>query len=152
MTNPVSELLTPQDVALGVPAANADALLIAAADLIARRHRVPARSIHEALAERERLGSTALGHGIALPHARIATLARPLGAFITTAEPIDFKAPDRRPVQCFLVLLVPAEATEHHLAILGCAARQFGDPGFRARLRAARDAAAIAEVFGYLPP
>jgi PTS system nitrogen regulatory IIA component len=152
VTTPVGELITPEDVALGVDARTADAVLVAAADLIARRHGLSARTVHEDLAERGRAQVLALGHGFALPHARIAGLDRPLAVFLATSAGVDFRAPDRRPVHYFLVLLVPAEATERHLAIMACAARQFGNPGFRSRLRAAGDARAVAEAFGTMPP
>src|SRR5439155_16532830 len=111
-----------------------DRLLEFAAALIARRHGLLAHEVATDLAARERLGSTALGHGVALPHDRIVGLARSVAAFVRTRQPIPFAASDGRPVSHFLVLLVPAQAADDHLKLIAEAARLFGDPSFRAQL------------------
>jgi PTS system nitrogen regulatory IIA component len=98
--------------------------------------------VTEGLMERERLASTALGLGVALPHARIKGLKRPLAVFIRLHSPIAFDAPDNQPVADVFVLLVPEQATELHLQMLAEVAAKFGDPVFRNRLNQQQDALA----------
>jgi PTS system nitrogen regulatory IIA component len=105
----------------------------------------------ERLNERERLGSTALGLGLAIPHARIPRLDRVVAAFARTAAPIEFDAPDARFVTDLLILLVPQQATERHLEMLASVAEMFGDARFRDRLRAAADPAAIHRLLVHWP-
>lgn len=148
---PIGELIKRDDVLLDVEAATREELLGRAAAFLATRHGLPQRSIFEGLVARETLGSTALGHGVALPHARMGTLQYAIAAFLRTRAPIDFDAPDHRPVSVFLVLLVPAEASDRHLALMGCAASQFGDRGFRMQLKSAQDPVEIANLLRRLP-
>ncbi|MDR2091947.1 MAG: PTS IIA-like nitrogen regulatory protein PtsN [Azoarcus sp.] len=99
--------------------------------------------IFDKLFARERLGSTGLGQGIAIPHSRVAGLAEAAGAFIRLAAPIPFDALDGRPVSLVFVLLVPEEANDTHLQLLSELARMFSDRTFREQLLAAPDAAAL---------
>lgn len=147
---PIGALLSPGDVLLDVDAASRDALLARAAAHLADRCALPRRTIFDSLVARERLGSTALGHGVALPHARMASLAQAYVLFLRTREAIDFDAPDRRPVSLFLVLLIPRDS-EHHLELMACAAQQLGDRAFRRELKSATDAAHVAALFDHLP-
>jgi len=94
-------------------------------------------SVFDHLLERERLGSTGMGHGIALPHARIEGLAEARGGFIRLVEGVDFGAVDGEPVDMIFGLLVPGEATEAHLKLLATLAGLFRDAGFCADLRQA---------------
>lgn len=103
---------------------------------------VPA-AVFDRLLERERLGSTGLGHGIALPHARMAQVRRAVGAFVQLRAGIDFDAVDDRPVDLAFALLVPQEATEEHLQLLAQLAAMFGNEDFCAALRQAQDAAQL---------
>ena len=151
MTAPIGELITQDDVLLDVDAATREDLLSRAAAFMAARHGLSAPAVRDALTARERLGSTALGHGVALPHARMQGLRKPVAAFLRTRAPIAYDAPDGRPVSQFLVLLVPAEAREHHLELMGCAACQFADRDFRVRLKSAANSSAVADLFDYLP-
>ncbi|KPK33854.1 MAG: PTS sugar transporter subunit IIA [Betaproteobacteria bacterium SG8_40] len=91
-------------------------------------------TIFDALLARERLGSTGLGHGVAIPHGRIAGLKEAAGAFIRTQTPIPFEAPDGNPVNLIFVLLVPEKATDQHLQILSELAQMFSDRSIRASL------------------
>lgn len=84
-------------------------------------------AVFDKLLERERLGTTAMGHGIALPHARMAGVAEAKGAFIQLCEGIDFGAVDRQPVDLAFALLVPEEATEEHLQLLAKLASMFSN-------------------------
>lgn len=85
------------------------------------------RTIFESLIGRERLGSTGLGKGVALPHARVADLDRPLAALVTLSTPVDFDAIDREPVDVLFALLVPEQSTDEHLRILAALAEMFSD-------------------------
>ena len=91
--------------------------------------------ILDALIGRERLGSTGLGHGVALPHSRLDVVDTPLAAMITLNEGVDFEAGDGEPVDLVLGLLVPRDCNDEHLKILANLARRFNDAGFREALR-----------------
>jgi len=95
--------------------------------------------IFDSLVGRERLGSTGLGNGVALPHGRLRGLKQPIAALVTLKQGIDFDAIDRQSVDLFYALLVPEESTEEHLKILARLAGLFSDPEFCSRLRSCRD-------------
>lgn len=95
--------------------------------------------IFVSLLGREKLGSTGLGHHVALPHGRITTTQPAIGAFITLAEPIEFDAIDDQPVDMLFALVVPEESTSEHLMILAQLAELFRDEGFCQRLRETAD-------------
>ncbi len=111
-----------------------------AALLAAGRTDLTTESIFERLLERERLGSTALGHGIALPHARIRGIEHPIGACVHTRSGVDFDAIDDKPVDLAFALLVPESADETHLQILATLAEMFNDAALRKRLRKSENA------------
>ena len=98
------------------------------------------------LTAREKLGSTGLGQGIAIPHCRVDECPQPLGTLLTLEQPIDFDAPDDQPVDLLFVLLVPEEANQQHLDILAEIARLFSQADFCAQLRAARDNRALYDI------
>ena len=91
--------------------------------------------IYRALLTRERLGSTAIGEGIAIPHCRIDQCAEAAGCLVTLQEPIDFGSADGHDVDVIFVLLVPEEATEGHLNLLAALARSFSNAALRSRVR-----------------
>ena len=99
--------------------------------------------VFEKLFARERLGSTGLGYGVAIPHCRIEGLNEVTGAFIRMTAPIEFDAFDDEPVKLVFVLLVPGDANDTHLDILAELAQMFSNPAFRERLLAAADADAL---------
>lgn len=103
--------------------------------------------IFDSLLGRERLGSTGLGHGVALPHGRLQGISQPLGALLTLTEGIDYDAIDSQPVDVLFALLVPAESTDEHLQILAQLAERFSDPAFCEKLRAATDPDTCAALF-----
>ncbi len=120
--------------------------------LLFENHRGLSRAlIYDSLFARERLGSTGLGQGVAIPHGRIKGLKDALGAFVRTRDPIPFEAPDGRPVSLIFVLLVPEDATEVHLEILSELAQMFSEKDFRDQLGAAPDAVALHAVFAAWP-
>jgi Hpr(Ser) kinase/phosphatase/PTS IIA-like nitrogen-regulatory protein PtsN len=104
-------------------------------------------TVFDSLFAREKLGSTGLGQGVAIPHGRIKGLKEAVGAFLRLAAPVQFDAPDGKPVNLLFVLLVPEQATEQHLQILSELAQMFSDRAFREQLAAAADAAAIHALF-----
>ena len=93
--------------------------------------------VFDALLERERLGSTGLGKGIALPHARMPQVAKAVAAFITLPSGVDFDALDNQPVDLAFAMLVPEQATEEHLQLLARLAKMFSDSRFTDALRQA---------------
>jgi PTS system nitrogen regulatory IIA component len=103
--------------------------------------------VFDSLFTREKLGSTGLGQGVAIPHGRIKGLRDAIAAFVKTQTPIPFDAPDGQPVNLIFVLLVPERATDLHLQLLGELAQMFSDKSFRARLQASDDPAAIHQMF-----
>jgi PTS system nitrogen regulatory IIA component len=104
-------------------------------------------TVFDKLLERERLGSTGLGHGIALPHARVAGVTQARGAFLQLQSGADFDAMDGQPVDLVFGLLVPEAATEEHLQLLAKLATLFSDEAFCQRLRKAGDSAALLREF-----
>ena len=92
-------------------------------------------NIYRALLAREKLGSTAIGEGIAIPHCRINECAEAAGCLVTLQEPIDFGSIDGRDVDVIFVLLVPEEATQAHLNLLAALARSFSNADLRSRVR-----------------
>ncbi|MCU7934596.1 MAG: PTS IIA-like nitrogen regulatory protein PtsN [Candidatus Thiodiazotropha sp. (ex Dulcina madagascariensis)] len=96
--------------------------------------------VFDALLERERLGSTGLGKGIALPHARMPQISQAVAAFVQLPQGIDFDAIDNQPVDLAFAMLVPEEATDEHLQLLAKLARMFDDGDFCATLREAETA------------
>lgn len=95
-------------------------------------------ALFEHLVQREKLGSTAIGHGCALPHCRADSAENVYGCFLKLVTPIDFDAPDKEPVDLIFSIVVPSEATEMHLNILAYIADLFHNESFRNRLRKAK--------------
>ena len=113
----------------------------------------PKEWVFQSLSRREKIGSTALGEGVAIPHARIKDLQRVQLAYIRLRQPIPFDAPDAKPVSEILVILVPKEATEEHLRILSEVTQMFSDPQFRQQLRNCGEAGETKRLFdGWLLP
>ena len=103
--------------------------------------------VFDSLFAREKLGSTGLGQGVAIPHGRIKGLKQAAGAFVRLKSPVPFDAPDGRAVNLLFFLLVPEQATEHHLEILSELAQRFAERPFRDALAAAPDPAAVIALF-----
>jgi len=137
----VSDLLEPRDVFANLRAADKGRALRELARRAAAFANVPEQVIHDALLAREQLGSTGVGAGVAMPHARIAGLNAFHGIFARLAKPIDFDAVDGRPVDLIFLILAPDGADS--LAALACASRALRDPATAKRLRDAADADAL---------
>lgn len=135
--NLIAPLITPDTVLLDMSFTSKKKLFEHAAELLAETHGLKSTDIFTSLFERERLGSTALGYGIAIPHGRIKGLKDASGAFYRLKNPLEFEAPDNQPVSLCFILLVPKDANERHLQILGELAQLFGDDAMRAKMLAA---------------
>ncbi|WP_277074644.1 PTS IIA-like nitrogen regulatory protein PtsN [Simonsiella muelleri] len=105
--------------------------------------------VFDCLFAREKLGSTGLGHGVAIPHGRHANVSHITAAFVRAAEAIDFDAPDNQPVSLIFVLLVPEQATGEHLEILSHLASQFSDKNVRELLQKCTDAAEVTKILSF---
>jgi len=145
----ITGILDQADTCAEVEANSRKRALEIASDLLAANHPdLSARTLFDELMNRERLGSTALGEGVAIPHCR-APSEGIIGAFIKLAEPLDYDAPDGAPVDLLFVLIVPPEETNAHLEVLAVLARLFQDPESRRRLRRqSTDAALYEELVG----
>jgi len=151
--NRLSTVLSIDDVALDVVAASGKALFEQAGRLFEAHHGIDAAAVAQNLLVRERLGSTGLGHGVAIPHGRIKGLKEPVAALIRLRDSIAFDAPDSQPVGLFILLFVPEAATQRHLEILAEIAEMLGDGPLRQRLANAVDAGqAHAEIERWEPP
>ncbi|MBB3844859.1 PTS sugar transporter subunit IIA [Xanthomonas arboricola] len=131
------------------PAADRDTVLHAAADLLSCRQ-AGADELYANLCEREALGSTAIGHGIAIPHGRCPNLTEPRGALLRLDTPVAFGADE--PVDLIFAMAVPAHYTHQHLMLLSELAERFSDADFRQQLRAAPNADALMALLTDAPP
>jgi PTS system nitrogen regulatory IIA component len=131
---------------VGVPASSRKALLQYASDLLAEEYDLPARQLFDELMNRERLGSTGLGDGVAIPHCRIAC-EKIHAACLTLAEPVDYDAIDGEPVDLIFILLVPPEEHSAHLELLSDLARLYGSDENRTTLRRASTDDELYETF-----
>lgn len=133
----LSDLLRADAVLTGSAAASKKALFAQAGQLLAGVAAGDAKVITDRLMERERLGSTGFGAGVAIPHARIPDLAAVTGAFIRLGQAIDFEAVDGLPVDLVFVLLSPVDSGADHLKALARVSRRLRDPALLAKLRGA---------------
>ena len=143
----VAKLLSSNDIRLDMEASSRDKLFQEIARHMESEHGMPQDWVFQSLSRREKIGSTALGEGVAIPHARIKDLQQIHLAYIRLRQPIPFAAPDDKPVSDILVILVPKEATEAHLRILSEVTQMFSDPQFRQQLRQCGDAGETKQLF-----
>lgn len=106
----------------------------------------PAREIYDSVLQRERLGSTGIGDGVAIPHGKLSKLSTIYGVLARSERPIDFDALDGAPVDLIFMLITPESAGADHLKSLACAARMLRDPATVTALRKTRDPIAIYEL------
>ena len=145
--NQIAELLPLANIALDLDVASKSRLFEAAGTLFAASSGLDATTVSASLAAREKLGSTGLGQGIAIPHGRIKGLKEARGAFLRLKQPVPFDAPDGKPVSQVFVLLVPEQATDLHLQLLSELAQMFSEKAFRERLAAATSADDLVNLF-----
>ena len=145
--NRLSNILSAAQVMLDLDASSKKRVFEQAGMLFESHLGIARSVVFDSLFAREKLGSTGLGQGIAIPHGRIKGLKHASGAFLRLANPVPFDSPDGRPVSLLFVLLVPEQATEEHLQILSELAQRFADRSFRESLSTATDPAAIVALF-----
>jgi nitrogen PTS system EIIA component len=143
----ITELLIPEKIAVGPVAGSKKRILEQLSELLAQgAGDLDPADIFDCLLARERLGSTGLGEGVAIPHARMAGSRHTLAAFVRLDQGIDFDAMDQQPVDLFCALLVPEESAEDHLQLLAQLAEMFRDAELRKRLRETRDPTALLHI------
>ena len=143
---PLLDFLSPDAIA---PALRASSKKQALHDIAAQASRLVGRDereIFNTLLQRERLGSTGIGEGVAIPHGKLPNLEKLFGLFARLERPIDFEAIDGEPVDMLFLLLAPEGAGADHLKALARIARALREPGIHERIRAARDANALYAV------
>jgi PTS system nitrogen regulatory IIA component len=132
--NLISRLLPASNVLLDLPASSKKRAFEQAGLLFENNQGVARAKVFDSLFARERLGSTGLGQGVAIPHGRIKGLKEAVAAFVRVAEPIPFDAPDGQPVSVMIFLLVPEQASQAHLDVLSELAQMLSDKAFRQSL------------------
>jgi PTS system nitrogen regulatory IIA component len=136
----LNKILSPERTACHAPGVSKKRLFETIAKIVCDDQlSLPYDAVLDHLIAREKLGSTGLGQGIAIPHCRVDNCAHPLGILLTLEKPIPFDAPDNQLVDLLFVLLVPTEAHQQHLDILAEVARLFSEEDYCKRLRAAKD-------------
>lgn len=142
-----SDLLSPDRVYSTVRASSKKRLLEQVSDALVRNDAsLSAREVFESLCARERLGSTGLGHGVAIPHGRISGQAAVQAVFIRLAKPLDYDSADGKPVDLLFGLVVPENCTGDHLKLLSQIAEQFSDDELLEAIREAKDNVEILEL------
>ncbi|MGP0058833.1 MAG: PTS sugar transporter subunit IIA [Beijerinckiaceae bacterium] len=142
----IVQLLTPDRVIFGLRAADKTQLLQELTRRASEYVNIPQKTILEGLLMREKLGSTGLGQGFALPHARIEGLKTMFGMFVKLSKPIGFEAIDGNPVDFVFLLLIPVASESDHVAALAAISRRIRDPDCAARLRKVENAPALYEL------
>lgn len=143
----IAQILTPQRILVGVDAPDKARLFERLAAHLAAELGLAAKIIAASLIERERLGSTALGHAVAIPHGRIKGLRTAVLAIAQLTTAIDFGAPDGMPVRLVVALLVPQKATDLHLQILSELAQLLSHKAVRDQVLGSHDPAEIYRLF-----
>ena len=138
--NRLASILSPEQVLAHVEVTSKKRAFEEAGLLFENLHGLSRALVTDSLFSRERLGSTGLGHGVAIPHGRIKGLKAPMAAVFQLAHPIGFDAPDEQPVGLLIFLLVPEAATQKHLEILSEIAELLSDTGLREKIKACDNA------------
>ena len=141
--NRLASILPAAQVLVSVDATSKKRAFEEAGLLFENLHGLSRALITDSLFARERLGSTGLGHGVAIPHGRIKGLKAPMAALFQLGSPIGFDAPDEQPVSLLIFLLVPEAATQKHLEILSEIAELLSDAPLREKMKSCSDAAEL---------
>lgn len=140
----LTEIVTAERVVAGTAVTSKKKALEELSNLLAAgAPNLSSQEVFNSLVGREKLGSTGLGHGVAIPHGRVASVERSVGAFLRLKSPVDYDSHDGNPVDLIFGLLVPQNATEAHLKHLAAVAEMFSDDAFCARLRGASDSGSL---------
>jgi PTS system nitrogen regulatory IIA component len=137
----ISDFLSPTDVMIDVAAADKQKLLLELARNSGSKLDIPGDRIFSELIKREELGSTGVGGGVAIPHARFQQARKPFGMLVRLKEPMDYDAVDGKPVDIVFLLVLPEAAGAEQPGALASIARKLRDPAITAALRRARDSA-----------
>jgi nitrogen PTS system EIIA component len=148
---PLLDFLDPQAVLPALRVSGKKQALQELAAHAARLTAMPENAIYEALLQRERLGSTGIGEGIAIPHGKIVGLTRIFGLVARLEKPVDFEALDDQQVDVLFLLLAPEGAGADHLKALARVARVLREPGLIERVRATKDATALYAIMTEMP-
>jgi len=143
----IANLLPTENILLDLDAGSKKRVFEQAGLIFENHHGIARATVFDSLFAREKLGSTGLGQGVAIPHGRIKGLKDARGAFVRLQAPVPFDSPDGKPVSLLFILLVPEQANELHLQILSELAQRFSDREFRESLAAAPDAEAVRQLF-----
>lgn len=144
--NRLASILSPAQVLVRVEVTSKKRAFEEAGLLFEDLHGLNRALVAESLFARERLGSTGLGHGVAIPHGRIKGLKSPMAAVFQLDQPIGFDAPDEKPVSLLIFLLVPEASTQKHLEILSEIAELLSDTGLREKIKSCDDAVALHHI------
>jgi len=150
--NLIAKLLPASNIVLDLEVSSKKRLFEQAGLLFENNQGVARALVFDSLFARERLGSTGLGQGVAIPHGRIKGLKDAVGAFVRLGTPVTFDAPYGQPVGMLFVLLVPEQANETHLQILSELAQMFSDRDFRQQLADEADAQSVHQIFASWQP
>lgn len=150
--NLIAQLLPLSNVIVELDAASKKRVFEQAGLLFENTLQIARSRVFDSLFAREKLGSTGLGQGVAIPHGRIKGLREAAVALVRMKEPIPFDAPDGQPVSLICILLVPEKATDQHLQILSELAQMFSDKSFRESLLSGKDAAEIHQLISNWTP
>lgn len=143
----LADILSPERVRCNAQASSKKKALEMLSELMASAPDMPdARVVADRLLAREKLGSTALGHGVAIPHGRCSEIHNAVAAFMTLSDGVDFDGPDGAPVDLLVGLLVPEECTDSHLQLLAQLAELFSQPGIRDQLRGPVSSAELLDI------
>jgi len=145
--NLISKILAPGNILLDAESTSKKRVFERVGLLFENQMQIGRSQVFDSLFAREKLGSTGLGQGVAIPHGRIPKLRDATAAFVRASHPIPFDAPDGQPVELIFVLLVPELATDLHLQILGELAQMFSDVDFRKKLQECNDVMVIHQMF-----
>lgn len=144
--NRLAKFLPLENVVLGLSVTSKKRVFEQAGLIFENQNGIGRSTVTDNLFARERLGSTGLGEGVAIPHGRIKGLKHPLAAFVRLAEPIAFESPDGQPVSLLIFLLVPEQATQQHLEILSEIAQLLSDRDTRERLNTEENREALHQL------
>ena len=148
---PLADLLIAERIVMLTEPGHRDNVLDAAARLLSNASPTLTTTIGDALREREQLGSTAIGHGVAIPHARSNAFDSARGVFLRLQHPVEFGSSDRSAVDLVFAMSVPEHSSQQHLEILSELAERFSNDEFRDSLRGARDLTALRSILLGLP-
>lgn len=148
METEISTLLNSSRTCFKINASSKKKILELIANRVEREFpHIQNHEVYDGLIEREKLGSTGIGHGVALPHCRLKNIDQALAVLMLLKEPIDYDSFDQKPVDIVLALIVPEESADQHLQLLSLLAEKFSEPEFRNNLRNTEDKTELMKKF-----